>query len=108
MITLFGALGGLDRRRVLEQNRIVLVGLATDEAVEVVEAQSLRPTVEGTGDAALPVGRVVVLAEPRCGVTVVLQDRPDGGRTAGNHVVVDGVGRSTFSAESNPRGVVVV
>src|SRR5262245_66580437 len=97
MITLFGALGGLDRRRVLEQNRIVLVGLATDEAVEVVEAQSLRPTVEGTGDAALPVGRVVVLAEPRCGVTVVLQDRTDGGRIAADLDVVVGEARRRFS-----------
>src|SRR5262249_47581025 len=39
VIAVFGTLGGLDRSRVLEKYRVVLVGLAANETVEVVKAQ---------------------------------------------------------------------
>jgi hypothetical protein len=38
---------GIDLRRVAEQVRLPLVGVAADEAVEVLEAHAVRPLVEG-------------------------------------------------------------
>src|SRR5262245_28198096 len=88
MVSLFRRLVWLNGRRVLEDDGVVLVGFATNEAVEIVEAQSCGPTVEWTGDAALPIGRVVVLAEPRGRIAIVFQDRADGCGTARDHIVV--------------------
>ena len=72
------ALEGIDRRRVAEQVRLPLAGVAADEAVEILEAHAVRPLIERPGLARLVEGRVVVLAEPRGRVAVVLQDRADG------------------------------
>ncbi len=72
VVALFGGFAGLHRDGVLEQHRIILVRLPADEAVEVVEPHARWPTIERAGDTALPVGRVVVLTEPRCVITVAL------------------------------------
>src|SRR5260370_19395582 len=55
------------------------VGLTTHEAIEILEAHPRRPLVEGAGRAAVLKARgVVVLAEPRGGKAVLLEDFPDG------------------------------
>ena len=56
---------------IAEQIRRPLVGLAAHEAVEVVEAHPRRPLIEWARHAVLEARRVVVLAEPRCGIAVV-------------------------------------
>ncbi len=74
----FHALGlaveGIDLRGVAEQIGLPLVGIAADEAVEILEAHTGRPLVERPGLAGGEGRRVVILAEPRGGVTVVEQD----------------------------------
>src|SRR5215469_8096856 len=71
------ALEGVDGRRVAEQVRLPLAGVATDEAVEIVEAHSAWPLIERSRLARLIKGRVVVLAEPcRC-VAILFQDCSD-------------------------------
>ncbi len=67
-----------DGRRVAEQVRLPLAGVAADEAVEVLEAHAVRPLLEGSGRGRLIEGRVVILAEPRGRVPVVPQDGADG------------------------------
>src|SRR5215213_6872890 len=55
---------GLDRRRALVDRRVVLVGLAADEAVEVLEASAAgRPGIERTHRARLPDRYFVTLPE---------------------------------------------
>ena len=72
------ALEGIDRRRIAEQVRLPLAGVAADEAVEIFEAHAVGPLLERPGLARLVRRRVVVLAEPRGGVPVRLQDGADG------------------------------
>ena len=64
----------LDRPRVLDERRRPLIGVAADEAIEIFKAEADRPKIERTRLARLPVGHVVVLAEPRRVVTVELED----------------------------------
>ena len=71
------ALKGVDGRRIAEQVWLPLAGVAADEAVEVIEAHPCRPLIERPGLARLVEGRVVVLAEPRGRVPVLLQDGAD-------------------------------
>src|SRR5207248_1708403 len=61
----------LDRFNVLEKGRRPLAGVAADEAVEILKAESGWPQVERPGLAAVPVGHVVVLAVPGCVVAVL-------------------------------------
>ena len=53
------------------------------EAVEVVEAESVSPVVEGAGGAGLPCGSVVVLTDPGGHVSVLAKDFADGSATFG-------------------------
>ena len=73
------ALVGVNRRGVAEEVGLPLVGVATDEAVEVVKAHAGWPLIERPGLAGLEGGSVVILAEPRGVVTVVLQNAADRG-----------------------------
>ncbi len=75
---------------VLDQRRMELVGVAADEAVEVVEAQAVGPAIERADEAGFPVGDVVVLAEPGVRVAVLAEHlgerrrrRRDDARVAG-------------------------
>src|SRR5262249_58530973 len=68
--------------------RSTLVGVAADEAVEVVEAESGGPQVERPGLAGVPVGDIVVLAEPGGAIAVLLQDLGDGRRVLPHQRVV--------------------
>ena len=86
VVALLGRAVGLDRHRVLVDRRGVLVRLAPDEAVEVLEARAGRPGVERPHGARLPDGHLVALAELRRRVAVQLEGlrercgrvRPDG------------------------------
>ncbi len=69
---------GIDRRGVAEEVRLPLASVSADEAVEVLEAHADRPLVERPVLARLEHRRVVVLAEPRCPIAVVLEDPADG------------------------------
>src|SRR5262245_24167375 len=54
-----------------------LIGVTTDEAIEIVKAHTCRPLVEGPGLAGLEFRSVVVLAEPGRPVAVILEDLSD-------------------------------
>ncbi len=84
------ALERIDLRRVAEQIRLPLVGVAADEAVEVLEAHAGRPLVERPDLAGRVDRRVVILAEPGRGIAVVEQDPPDRGLVLGDDAVVAG------------------
>src|SRR5262249_20141459 len=73
LIALLGPLRRLDWVRVADQRRVELIGLAADEAVEVVEALIGRPIIEGTSRTRLIVRNVVILAEPRARVAGLFQ-----------------------------------
>ena len=64
----------LDARHAVEDCRRPLVGLAADEAVELVEARPGRPAIEGAGRRDFPGRRLVVLAEGGRAVAVHAQD----------------------------------
>ena len=70
-VVVLGVMGRLDRFDVLDDRRRPLVGIAADEAVEVLEPESGRPEVVGTGLTSMPIGNVVILAVPG-GVPAVL------------------------------------
>ena len=97
----------IDRRGVAEQVRLPLVGVAADEAVEVVEAHAGRPLVERPGLARLELGRVVVLAEPRGPVAVVLQDPADRRLVPRHDAVVAGVAGRLLGDDAEAHRVVV-
>ena len=64
VVALVRRLGGIDRNRALVERREVLIGLAADEAVEVLEAAATRrPRVERPERAGLPDRHLVALAE---------------------------------------------
>ena len=72
------ALEGIDGRRVAKQVRLPLAGVAADKTVKIFESHAVGPLIERPCLARLERGRVVVLAEPRGGVPVRLQDCADG------------------------------
>lgn len=80
----------IDLRGVAEQVRLPLARVAADEAVEVFEAHSDGPLVERSVLAGLERGRVVILAEPRGAIAVVLQDPADRRLVARDETVVAG------------------
>ena len=75
----------LDWVRVLEEPRLVLRGLAGQEAVEIVEAVARRPAVERPHGRGFGRRRVVPLAEGRGLVAVIVQDLGDGGGALRHH-----------------------
>ena len=80
VVALLGSLLVLDRRGALVERRIPLVRLATEEAVEVLEATAAgRPRLKGADGAGLPDGDFVVLAE-LCGGVAVQFERLGQGR----------------------------
>ena len=82
------ALERIDLRRIAEEVRLPLVGVAADETVEIFEAHAGRPLVERSDLARGEGRRVVVLAEPRRGIAVVEQDAADGGLVLADDAVV--------------------
>ena len=101
------ALEGEDLRGVAEQVGLPLVGVAADEAIEILEPHADRPLVEGTCHAGLEGRRVVILAEPRGGIAIVLQDAADGGLVLADDRVVAGEARRLLGDHAEARRVVV-
>ena len=101
------ALEGIDLGGVAVEVRLPLVGIAADEAVEVLEAQAGRPFVERSRLAGGEGRGVVVLAEPRRGVAVVEQDPSDGGLVVRDDAVVTGEPRGLLGNHTKAHRVVV-
>ena len=92
VVALLGAAPRLHRRRALVDRRIPLVGLAADEAVEVLEATAARrPRVERSHRARLVHRHLMALAELRRRVAVQLERLGQRRRRVGPHA---GVARS--------------
>jgi len=66
------ALEWINLCRVAEQVRLPLIGVAADEAIEIVETHSSRPLIEWPRLARLEIRGVVVLAKPGCPIAIVL------------------------------------
>ena len=97
----------LHRRRALIERRIPLIGLATEEAVEVVEPHPGRPLPIRAHRARLPHRHLVALAELRRAVAIEVEDlRQRRGRVR-PHRVVAGRGRRELGDVPHPHGVVV-
>src|SRR5262249_46235411 len=65
-----------------------LIGFTAHEPVEVIEAHSARPLVEGPSQAVEIRGRVMVLTKPGGGVAVLPENLANGGFVLGNDAVV--------------------
>ena len=90
-----------------EVGRLPLAGVPAHEAVEVFEAHADRPLVEWTRRARLKRRRVVVLAEPRRTVAVVLEDLADRGLVLGDEAVVARVAGGLLGDDAEADRVVV-
>ena len=101
------ALEGEDRRRVAEQVRLPLAGVAADKAVEVLETHAVRPLPERPGLAVREERRVVILAEPRGRVAVVPQDGADGALLDRDDRVVTGEAGRDLADHAEAHRVVV-
>ena len=97
----------IDGRRVAEQVRLPLAGVAADEAVKIFEAHSIRPLLERAGLARLVRGRVVVLAEPRGCVPIRFQDCADGALVDRDDRVVTREPRRHFSDHPEANRVMI-
>ena len=107
VVALLGRAVGLDRGRALVQRRVVLVRLAADEAVEVLEAAAGRPVVERPQRARLPDRHLVALAELRGRVAVELEDLRQRRAGVRPHRVVARRGRRDLGDAAHPDRVVV-
>ena len=97
----------LDRPRVLDERRRPLIAVAADEAVEIFEAEADRPQVERTGLARLPVGHVVVLAEPRRVVAVELENIAETALRLRHQRVVAGIPHPRLHDDAGGGAVVI-
>ena len=98
----------LDRHGAVVERRRVLVRLAAEEAVEVLEAAAPgRPRVEGPHRARLPDGHLVALAELRGRVAVQLQRLGQRRRRLRPDRVVSGRGGGDLRDPAHADGVVI-
>src|SRR3974390_2739122 len=88
VVALLWGLQRLHGPSILKDDWIILICLACDESVEIIEAPSGWPAIKWPDDAALPVRRIVVFSEPRRVVAVVLENRAHRCGVTHNHVVV--------------------
>ncbi len=97
----------IDLCRVAEQVRLPLVRIATDETIEILEAHPDWPLVKRPHLTGRKRGCVVVLTEPRGGITVVSQDAADGCLVLGNDAVVAGEASGLFGNHSEASRVMI-
>src|SRR6266496_1567840 len=108
MVTLLRRLLRLDRGRALVEGRVVLVCLAADEAVEILEAAAAaRPRVEGPEWARLPHRHLVTLPELRGRIAVQLQRLRQRRARVRTDRVVPRRRRRDLGDPAHPDGVVV-
>src|SRR4029450_3697937 len=79
---------GIDAGGVAVEIRLPLIGLAAVETVEIVKAHADRPAVEGSSLARLEGWRVVVLAEPRGCIAILLENFANRSLVLGNDAVI--------------------
>src|SRR5208283_5154839 len=101
------AVEGVDRRRVAKQVRLPLARVAADEAVEIFETHPNGPLIEWPGLARLVKGRVVILAEPRGRVAVLLEDLADSAGILPDDRIVAGKSRRRLAHNSKAGHVMV-
>src|SRR5262249_37561387 len=97
----------VNRRGVAKEIRLPLVRVASDEAVEVLEAHADRPLIERSVLARLEGRRVVVLAEPGRAVSIVLQDAADRRLVTGDDAVIAGIAGCLFGDHTETARMVV-
>ena len=97
----------LDRLGSRIERRLPLVGLAADEAVEMIEALQSRPAVERSRDAGLPIRDIVVLAEERGAVAVLAEDFRAHRLALGNLPGVARKAAAQFGDDAGARRVVI-
>ena len=107
VVALLGCGRRLERRGPLVDGGVVLVGLAADEAVEVLEATARRPLGERPHRARLPDRDLVALAELRGGVPVHPQGVGQWCRGVRPNRAVPGGGRGQLGDGAHAHGVVV-
>ena len=108
VIAFFGRLGRLQRRGPFIDRRVILVGLAAEKAIEVLEAAAARgPRIERTQRAGLPHWHFVALAELRRAVAVELERLGQGRAGVGTDRGVARRGRGEFGDGPHADGVVV-
>src|SRR5262249_58159578 len=86
---------------------VPVVHVTAIEAVEIVEAEPICPTVKGTGRARLPNRRVVVLTDPGGHVSVLSQDFADRACATRQHRGVAVISSSRLADYAGGRRVVV-
>src|SRR5712675_2717664 len=84
-----------------------MVHVPAVETVEVVETETVRPTVEGAGGARLPGGRVVILPDPRRHVSILPQHFADGAAASRQHAGVAFVTRRGLRDAGEGCGMVI-
>src|SRR5262249_57074095 len=97
----------VDGRRVAEEVRLPLVGVATEEAVEIIEAHTSRPLIEWPGLARLELRRVVVLTKPGRPVALVLEYFADRRLVPCHDAVVAGIACRLLGNDSEAHRMMV-
>jgi hypothetical protein len=92
---------------VAEEKRRPLVSLAAEETIEVIESHPVRPLVKRPCQTDLIAGSIVVLADPRCRVAILPQDRADGGTLRPDDGVVSRVSGGHFGNHAEADRVMV-
>lgn len=106
-VIIFGIMRRFDRLGAIKDGRMPLVGVAANEAVEILEAQCGWPEVERPRLATLPVRHVVVLAKPRCVPAVLLKDFTDRAAVFLHQRIIAGEPRAHFRDNAGMGGVMV-
>ena len=92
---------------ILKQGRCPLAGVASDESIEILEAQTCRPQIKWAGLAALPVGDVVIFAIPSGVIAILSQHFSKCAVSLRHKCVVAGESRSEFHDDAGGVGVAV-
>ena len=92
---------------VLVEDWLVLARVPGIEAVEVVEAEAIGPSVEGSDLTGFPDRRVVVFADPGRGVPILPQYFSDSSGTFRNDAGVAVISRCRFGNAAIPSQLVI-
>src|SRR5215469_13778428 len=98
---------GINRCGVAKQVRLPLAGVAAYKPVEILEAHANGPLVEWPSLARREGWRVMVLAEPRGGVAVLLENLADSSYILRDDAVVAGEARGLFRDHAETRRVMI-
>src|SRR5215469_1445006 len=108
VVALFRCLFGLDWGRAFVKRWVPLARLASDEAIEILEATASRwPSVERPNRARLPYRHLVTLTELRCGIAVELEGSRQGRDSVRQDRVVTRSGGSNLGNPAHPDRVMV-